>query len=212
MKNHYQKLQITDGFSEEGLRWTKQSDGFSLLEQPMTYFFEEAATYRNSMRTIADMRLRQIRNLDKINDSLSFFYEATPATVLMQIIYRDFANYEPTIKQMIIHNLGVGARTAQNLIRSLVESRVLHSRDYEEDRRTQILIPSVGFITAYERRAIRSVQRRAVIDNRSSTMVTRCREFDELRRSFFSPEVFNLLSFHLDEHAAKLELVRDSGR
>lgn len=208
MKNHYQKLRLTDGFLEEGLRWTKPSDGFGLLEQPVTYFFEEAATYRNSMRTIADMRLRQIKRMDKTDDALSYFYEATPASALMQIIYRDFADYQPTIYQKIVNDLGVGARTAQNLIRNLVDSRVLHSRHYEGDRRTRIIIPSVGFITAYERRAVRSVQRRAVIDKRNSTMVPRCRDFDELRRSFFSPEVFNLLSFHLDEHAAKLELVR----
>jgi len=209
MKNHYQKISLANGFNEHEQKWIKPSDGYELLQQPMTYFFEEAQPYRASMRTIADMRLRQIRQIDKTNDALSFFYEATPASALMQIIYRDFADYKPTIKQNIINDLGVGARTAQNLISYLVESKVLHSRDYENDRRTQILIPSVGFVAAYERRAIRSVQRRAVIDKRSSSMVTRCREFDELRRNFFEPEIFKLLSFHLDEHAAKLELVKD---
>lgn len=212
MKNHYQKLRLTDGFTKEGTSWTKPKDGFGLLQQPVTYFFEEAQLYRASMRTIADMRLRQIKRMDKTDDALSYFYEATPASALMQIIYRDFADYKPTIYQKIVNDLGVGARTAQNLIRNLVDSRVLHSMDYEGDRRTRIIIPSVGFIAAYERRGVRSVQRRAVIDKRSSSMVTRCRQFDELRRSFFEPEVFKLLSFHLDEHAAKLELVKDRGR
>ena len=209
MKNHYQKISLKNGFNENEQKWTKPDDGYGLMQQPVTYFLEEASTYRNSMKTIADMRLRQIRQIDKTNDALSYFYEATPASALMQIIYRDFADYQPTIKQNIINDLGVGAKTAQNLIAYLVESRVLHSRDYEGDRRTQILIPSVGFVVAYERRGVRSVQRRAVIDKRSSSMVTRCREFDELRRSFFKPEIFKLLSFHLDEHAAKLELVKD---
>ena len=212
MKNHYQKISLLNGFNEKEQKWIKPSDEFGLLQQPVTYFFEEAQPYRASMRTIADMRLRQIRQMDKTKDALSYFYEATPASALMQIIYRDFADYQPTIKQNIINDLGVGARTAQNLIANLVESRVLHSRDYEGDRRTQILIPSVGFIVAYERRAIKSVQRRAVIDKRSSSMVKRCRDFDELRRNFFEPEIFKLLSFQLDEHAAKLELVRASGR
>jgi len=209
MKNHYKEISIADINNKDGIAWTKPDDGYGLLQQPVTYFFEEARRYRRSMRAIADMRLRQIRQMDKTKDALSYFYEATPASALMQIIYRDFADYKPTVKQNIINDLGVGARTAQNLISYLVESRVLHSRDYENDRRTQILIPSVGFIAAYERSTIKSVQRRAVIDKRSSSMVTRCREFDELRRSFFEPEIFKLLSFQLDEHAAKLELVRD---
>ena len=209
MKNHYKEISFADINNKDGIAWTKPDDGYGLLQQPVTYFFEEAGRYRRSMRAIADIRLRQIKRLDEIDDALSFFYEATPASALMQIIYRDFADYKPTVKQNIVNDLGVGARTAQNLIGNLVEARVLHSADYEGDRRTQILIPSVGFIAAYERRAIKSVQRRAVIDKRSSSMVKRCREFDELRRSFFKPEIFKLLSFQLDEHAAKLELVRD---
>ena len=66
MKNHYQKISLLNGFNEKEQKWIKPSDEFGLLQQPVTYFFEEAQPYRASMRTIADMRLRQIRQMQPL--------------------------------------------------------------------------------------------------------------------------------------------------
>ena len=71
MKNHYKEISIADINNKDGIAWTKPDDGYGLLQQPVTYFFEEARRYRRSMRAIADMRLRQIRQMDKTKDALS---------------------------------------------------------------------------------------------------------------------------------------------
>jgi hypothetical protein len=210
MKNHYKKMSLTDVFIPEADKWSNPKNGFSLMQQEMTYYFAEAESYRKKFGLIAESRARNIENFTVVVDSLSHFYEPRPAILLMEIIYKDFAAYQPTIRGDVVNALGVSARKSQNLINNLVRERVLLSKNYDEDNRTKILVPSVGFVVSYERRTAKSLQRRHMNNTRKGKTLEDLREFDVLRKKYYPTKLFELVKFDLDKHAAKLRL--ESGR
>jgi len=208
MKNHYKKMKLTDTFSASDDKWSNPKNGLGLMEQEMTYYFDEAQIYRRKFGAIAESRVRTINRFAEIDDSLVHFYEPKSASLLMHIIYKDFAGYRPTIRQEVVNSLGVSARKAQNLINNLVSENVLISKNYDEDNRTKILIPTVGFVVSYERRTARSLQRRKYLTDRKSKTVADCIAFDALREKYYPEKLFKLVSFGLTENASKLRLVK----
>ncbi len=128
----------------------------------------------------------------------------------MHTIYRDFAFYVPTVKQQLVADLGVSARTGQNIVNNLVGEGILIARSYDTDNRTKILIPSIGFVVAYERQMVKSImQRNLIVDDdgkklRRSNLIQACYEFDLLRRDFYPAIIYDALNFRLEEKRENL--------
>ena len=116
-----------------------------------------------SFRGCGWSNLQQMKQPQKNADCLSAFWEPSPGRQVMHTIYRDFASYVPTVKQQLVADLDVSARMGQNILNNLVDEGILIARSYDVDNRTKILIPSIGFVVAYERQMVKSIIHRNLI-------------------------------------------------
>jgi len=211
MKNHYKKISLkTMKYTSDEKKWIVKPGAPHPLNRPVTYYFAEAAMYRKAFAAAAESNLQQMKQPQKNADCLSAFWEPSPGRQVMHTIYRDFASYVPTVKQQLVADLDVSARMGQNILNNLVDEGILIARSYDVDNRTKILIPSIGFVVAYERQMVKSIiHRNLIVDDdgkklRRSNLIQACYEFDLLRRDFYPAIVYDALNFRIEEKRENL--------
>ena len=211
MKNHYKKISLkTMKYKGDDKKWIVKPGDTHPLNRPVTYYFTEAKMFRKAFAAAAIGYLQRMKKPKKNADCLSAFWEPSPGRQVMHTIYADFASYEPTVKQQLIADLDVSARMGQNIVNNLVDEGILIARSYDTDNRTKILIPSIGFLVAYERQMVNSIMQRNLIvgddgkKQRSSNLIQACYEFDLLRRDFYPAVIYDALNFRLEEKRENL--------
>ena len=211
MRNHYKKISFkTMKYTSNGKTWTVKPGAAHPLNWPVTYYFTEAEMFRKAFAATAEGNLQRMKKPKKNADCLASFWEPSPGRQVMHTIYRDFASYVPTVKQQLVADLGVSARTGQNIVNNLVGEGILIARSYDTDNRTKILIPSIGFVVAYERQMVNSIiHRNLIVDDdgkklRRSNLIQACYEFDLLRRDFYPAIIYDALNFRLEEKRENL--------
>ena len=211
MKNHYKKISLkTMKYKGDDKKWIVKPGDTHPLNRPVTYYFTEAKMFRKAFAAAAIGYLQRMKKPKKNADCLSAFWEPSPGRQVMHTIYRDFASYVPTVKQQLVADLGVSARTGQNIVNNLVGEGILIARSYDTDNRTKILIPSIGFVVAYERQMVNSIiHRNLIVDDdgkklRRSNLIQACYEFDLLRRDFYPAVIYDALNFRLEEKRENL--------
>ena len=193
---HYEKRSIKKIPESYWDDWKKNKDlAKDPLGRPTRYYFEEAQSYRLDFSAFARTRIESIETLTKNEDVLKYFKEPHPNTLAMHILYSDFSEYKPTLRQNMVHSLGVPSRKANDLINNLIKNKVIISQDYKLDNRTKILTPTVNFVVAYERKLFSRYRSKTENTGGQSIILTKLSDFDALRKHYFPREIFKLLSF-----------------